>query len=92
MTRHRILHLIKGLNRGGAETLLLRNLCHANRGLFDYRYGVLLAFHLPCLATIVGSAIKPPDRYNPTSRAACRAVSDTGCTCQVKRLASLVTG
>ena len=40
--RRRILHLIKGLGRGGAERLLSEGLRHANRERFDYAYGYFL--------------------------------------------------
>jgi glycosyltransferase involved in cell wall biosynthesis len=38
----RILHLIKGLGRGGAETLLLEGLRVANRDTFDFEYAYFL--------------------------------------------------
>jgi L-malate glycosyltransferase len=38
----RVLHLIKGLGRGGAERLLVDGLRHADRQRFDYAYGYFL--------------------------------------------------
>jgi L-malate glycosyltransferase len=39
---YRILHLIKGLGRGGAEMLLPEGLRHADRTRFEYRYAYFL--------------------------------------------------
>lgn len=38
----RVLHLIKGLGRGGAERLLVDGLRHADRERFEYAYGYFL--------------------------------------------------
>lgn len=40
--RLRVLHLIKGLGRGGAERLLVDGLRHADRERFEYAYGYFL--------------------------------------------------
>lgn len=48
--RIRVLHLIKGLGRGGAERLLVDGLRHADRDHFEYAFGYFLP-HKDQLAT-----------------------------------------
>jgi L-malate glycosyltransferase len=49
MPRIKVLHLIKGLNRGGAEMLLLEGLRFSDRERFEYSYGYF-SNHLAALA------------------------------------------